>query len=228
MTWSKRGGKKKWRGERRTLLVEQSFMPHHPYGDPVLFPPPPPQSDPGITTLRLIQALHSTLMPYSKKALGCSLNTKQYLQGGHQAWHPPLWEGDLAAFRPSMLNRNIQDLALNVYSSPIRMEVPPLIFTALVEPWLVSPRTSAAHEPEVSPRLCTRLQIYGGLTMDCTHTHPYNRGLEERQLHLDRLGLKNWLSVNWGKIQKALWWWALNTLSCRCLSKIKMVTRVEK
>ena len=141
---------------------------------------------------------------------------------------PLFGEGDLAAFLPSMLNRNIQDLALSVYSSPIRMEVPPLIFTALVEPWLVSPRTSAAHEPEVSPRLCTRLQIYGGLTMDCTHTHPYNRGLEERQLHLDRLGLKNWLSVNWGKIQKALWWWALNTLSFRCLSKIKMVTRVEK
>lgn len=141
---------------------------------------------------------------------------------------PLFGEGDLAAFLPSMLNRNIQDLALSVYSSRIRMEVPPLIFTALVEPWLVSPRTSAAHEPEVSPRLCTRLQIYGGLTMDCTHTHPYNRGLEERQLHLDRLGLKNWLSVNWGKIQKALWWWAWNTLSCRCLSKIKMVTRVEK
>lgn len=42
---------------------------------------------------------------------------------------------DLSAFLPSMLDDNIQELALGVYSSPVRTELPPLILTALSEPW---------------------------------------------------------------------------------------------
>nr|XP_058926910.1 ubiquitin carboxyl-terminal hydrolase 10-like [Kogia breviceps] len=39
-------------------------------------------------------------------------------------------------------------IALSVYSSPIKMKVPPLILIALVEPWYTSHRIPAAHEPE--------------------------------------------------------------------------------
>lgn len=65
-----------------------------------------------------------------------------------------------------MLGGNIQAIALSVYSSPVKMKVPPLIFIALVEPWYASPRIPAAHEPEVSSRLCTGVSDIWGLTMD--------------------------------------------------------------
>lgn len=48
---------------------------------------------------------------------------------------PPFGEGDLGSFLLlSTLDGNIQDLAFSVDSSAIMMEVPPLIFMALVEP----------------------------------------------------------------------------------------------
>lgn len=140
-------------------------MPHHSH-ILTLSCSPIPQSDPSTMSLRLTRELHGTLMPYIKKAWGCLWVLKQYLQGCHQDGIPLFGEGDHGAFLPSMLDGNIQDIALSVYSSPIKMKVPPLILIALVEPWYTSPGYLQLRNQRWVLDYALGLSDIWGLTMD--------------------------------------------------------------
>lgn len=193
-------------------------MPHHSH-ILTLSCSPIPQSDPSTMSLRLTRELHGTLMPYIKKAWGCLWVLKQYLQGCHQDGIPLFGEGDHGAFLPSMLDGNIQDIARSVYSSPIKMKVPPLILIALVEPWYTSPGYLQLRNQRWVLDYALGYQTFGGLPWTSLfwprlHTYPpLQWGLEGRQLYLYRLGLKNRVSIlesTWGSFsRKTYGYWVL-------------------